>query len=128
MSDLSRRGFLKACAAVTAGALILPSFRLILPNESLLDGEQWIATVRELAAYEIVSDSILIRHDILGPDEQFYCEQRIPQNQRELLAARVRAAMVLEDKMRMQGWTLRDLRPLPIPRGLEHLSLEGLPA
>ena len=127
-SDVSRRGFLKACAAITAGALVLPSLRLILPNESLLAGEQWIATVRELCGYDIYSDEIVLRHDILGPTDQYYCAQRIPPNQRELVTARKIAATLLEDKMRAEGLTIHDLKPLPIPPGFDTYHLDRLPA
>jgi hypothetical protein len=108
--------------------LILPSLRLILPNESLLKGEQWIATVREVSAYSILQDEILLRHDILGPTAQFNCTQTIPLNQRELIAARKVAAILLEDKMRSEGWSLHDLKPLPIPHGFDTYHLDRLPA
>lgn len=129
MMDLSRRGFLKAVAAVTAGALIVPSVRLILPNESLLNGEQWVATVRELTAYEIISDEILLRHDILGPGKQFSCTQRLLPSQTELSIARRMACSLLEGRMRMEGWTVHDLKPLAIPaRWSEPDWLRSLPA
>lgn len=126
--EATRRGFLKLCAGVAAGALIVPSLRLILPNESLLKDERWVATVRELSGYSINTDEILLRHDILGPTGQFNCTQKIPLSQRELIIARKVAATLLENEMRAQGWSLHDLKPLPIPHGFDSYHLDRLPA
>lgn len=114
---LNRRGFLKVCA-VASSAVLLPEFRLVEPQDELLDGENWIATVREVAAYDINTDEILVRHDILGPSDQFSVTNVMPRNAEGLYEVRKTTAIALRDKMREMDWTAADLRPLSMPSGI----------
>lgn len=114
---LNRRGFLKVCA-VASSAVLLPEFRLVEPQDELLDGENWIATVREVAAYDINTDEILVRHDILGPGHQFSVTNVMPCDAEGLHTVRKAAASALRDKMSEVGWTVADLRPLSMPPGI----------
>lgn len=114
---LNRRGFLKLCA-IFSGAALLPAIRLIESQDELLYGEDWIATVREVAAYDINTDDILIRHDILGQSEQLSVMSVMPRDSEGLYRARKTAASALRNKMNELGWTVADLRQLPIPHGV----------
>lgn len=125
--DMTRRGFLKALAtvgAVGAGVIAIPQIRLILPDEPLLAHEKWIANVREIAQYEIASDGIWLRHDIMVKGEHFSVGS-IAHGAGDFAYCRNLAATLLGNVMRQKGWAVHDLEPLPIPRGYQFMDLSG---
>jgi hypothetical protein len=129
MTDLTRRGFLKAIGGLAAGAIVLPSLRLIVPSDQpLLGGEKWLANVRELSHYALNFDAMILRHDILVRGHQFSVDSKLT-DKASLLRSRKQAAVLLGDLIRHNGWTAHDLEPLPIPRGyyghdiIDHLEL-----
>ena len=62
---MDRRHFLKAIGAIT-GSIYVPPFQLVVPEVLIPQGLQWFGTAREVFAYDITTDEILMRHDILS--------------------------------------------------------------
>lgn len=115
--ELTRRGFLKAIATVGAGIIAMPAIKLIVPTkELLLANERWIANVRELVMYDIVRDYFVCRHDILVKDVQIGVDS-ILTGPDAIHVVRESSARLLADKIAHEGWSLSELRPLPIPAG-----------
>lgn len=117
---MNRRGFLKGIAQLTAGAIILPSVRIVLPDEELLIGEQWVASVREIGHFDIhhaSGSAMIVRHDICSGGERWFVEHLI-ESREELPRIRRMSAIRLGEKLIERGWRIDDLMPLPFPRGV----------
>jgi hypothetical protein len=131
--DLSRRGFLKAVGAVTAGSLIVPAFQLILPAEALPVGEQLLGSVRELVQYEIEWDRFAVRFDVASDTTQLGVDFWLPYPtstdwEKLMRDARQQAAKLLHEEMTHRGMRLSDLKTLPIPHGYQHPNWARLAA
>lgn len=116
---ISRRGFLKAVMVGTAGAMILPKLELLVPETDLLDLRGY---VREIAAFDIYSDSYIIRYDALfdqrGMWGQFSVDVHLARP--HIYSARDQAISSLRDRLIRQGVTTSDLLALPMPAGYVH--------
>lgn len=113
----TRRGFLKACAAVAAGAIIIPDFRLIEPDAPLFDGESLVAEVRELVQYSLNYGGLEFLYSIIGPGNNHISVnaflENAPLSAYHLEKVRQPCAAALQREMRARGWKLKDLRPWP---------------
>jgi len=129
--NLTRRGFLKAVGALGAG-LVIPDFRLIVPEQSLLVGESFIAPVRELIepavsctvdeANYIVRHDIIFGHDVGARLWDNYKQATVTSpmaSKHHLQKVRNAAAVLLATCMREHGVMLADLHGLPMPIGYE---------
>ncbi len=67
--ETTRSTFLKLVAATSASALV--PFRLIKNTTPLLEGEQWIAQIRETNTYVIEKDLWIQRYDIRSNEESW---------------------------------------------------------
>lgn len=124
MTDLSRRGFLKAVGIVAAGSLAVPAFSLIVPSVQVPAGNEWLGSARELFQYDISWDRFIGRIEIATSREQLGVDFRIDvtpaeQFHADLAAARKMVAERLKAEMDSRGILLADLRRLPIPDGYE---------
>lgn len=117
---MDRRGFLKACGVVASSALIIPAFRLIVPDQSLLPNERWLVTVRELFQFDLDRQAWIMRMDVLADKVQLGVDCLIGEafpSAKDLVHVREPAALALRNAMEREGLTLADLKPLPIPSG-----------
>lgn len=118
--ETSRRGFLKACGLVAGSAIILPSLRLIVPDQTMLPNELWLATVRETFSFDIYKNCWFMRMDVLAGKEQFGVDcivgSEFPTLD-DLSRIREPAIHVLSDYLRHEGIAFDELRPPPIPVG-----------
>jgi hypothetical protein len=120
MTDVTRRGFLKAIGAITAGSLVIPAFSLITPAAAIPAGLEWFGSARELIQYDIAIDEFFFRIDIATRNEQLGCDFRIRGNtQDQLLANLARARDVATERIRDEAASrsigLADLVRLPVP-------------
>lgn len=126
---MDRRSFFKVVGALTA-AVAMPSAAttLLEATQTIPAGLEQLGLIRELAAYDILSDLILVRYDVFARNvqTQLGVDMRFPRADWESQAAmkrhRALAKQVLEDSMRSQGISWADLEPLKIPAGYQFLS------
>ena len=118
----SRRGFLKAVGAVAAGALIVPSFSLIVATDPVPKSLAWFGSAREIVGYNISVDEYVGRIDILSRrhDLQLGVDFRLRGSNEDeiyahLLEQRQMCADVLKREMDSHGITLADLVKLETP-------------
>lgn len=124
---MNRRSFLKAVGVIGASTILVPSFDLVLPESVIAEDLTWFATVREVCAYDINSDSVLVQHDVLSPFDniQLGITQRVRNrlDANETKEIRRIAADELLKGIKIRGILLSNLRPLPIPTGFSSLEL-----
>lgn len=119
---MDRRSFFKVVGALAA-TVALPSAAttLLEATQPVPAGLAQLGLIRELAAYDLHRDQVLVRYDVfarnvqtqLGVDMRFtsrdWANPELMKGHRDL------ARQVLEDSMRHQGISWADLEPLPIP-------------
>lgn len=126
---MDRRSFFRVVGALTA-AVAVPSVAttLLEATQSVPAGLSQLGLIRELAAYDIGRDLVLVRYDVFARNvqTQLGVDMRFPRADWESQAAmkryRALAKQVIEDSMRHDGIAWSDLEPLPIPAGYQFLS------
>lgn len=116
---MDRRGFLRA-VGLTTGAIFVPDFLLVIPEQNIPQDLSWFATARELIQYDLPTDAVLMRHDILGRETQLFVDQKYGSKEELVLRignARTLAAELLGNEMKRRKMRIDELRPLPIPLG-----------
>jgi len=121
--DISRRYFIKACAAIsalTASGLSIPNFLGVLSYDEPPRNHRWLFSIRELFDYDIKNDSDIVRYDIYAPNKKkrFLVGCRYdPSIKRKEFHKRVRmpALSSLKNRMIEEKIKLSDLKPLPVP-------------
>ncbi len=135
---MNRRGFLACIAALTATSVISPTVQASLNALAENGGEVVHAwpegMMRELMGYDMASDSVFVRYDILfGPgtgsrldapgDQQMHVDFRWPTREESLVnihEQRAVARKVLENSLKEKGATFADLRQMELPPGMSH--------
>ena len=114
---MDRRHFLKAIGVI-AGSIYVPPFQLVIPEAVVPTGLKWFGTVREVFAYDIRNDYLMMRHDILshshktqlGIDFRLYGGALLKE---EIQENRDIAENELFNEMKKRGIKVSDLISLP---------------
>lgn len=129
--NLDRRSFFRVLGALAASTAV-PSIAtsLLEVAQPVPAGLSQVGLIRELAAYDIQKNLVLVRYDVLARNvqTQLGVDIRIPRREWESLEVMERhrgiVKQLLEDAMRHDGISWSDLEPLPIPSG--YLALENI--
>lgn len=114
---MNRRTFFKVMAA-TVAATALPVSWVESDSPAILENNQ-LSLIREITQYDIRNDWIIARWDILTDKSQFSVSMPVI-DEKDLIEKRVIARSMLEEKMKNEGFTWEDLRPLAVPDSLSH--------
>ena len=115
---MNRRDFLKAIGVMTGG-IYVPEFQLILPETPIPEPLEWFGTVREIFAYDLRSDELMMRHDILAKSKltQLHLDHRLrsgdPYLRDSILEARKTSELLLFEAMKERNIKISDLIALP---------------
>lgn len=111
---MDRRTFLKIVSAVPAVTAI-PAYALeFVPQETKITSSQkFIGLMREIIAYDISKDAIVIRHDVYNGQVQIGIDQILPNRKvSSVKKARISAAHILLDEIQKRNIKLSSLKPL----------------
>ena len=113
---MDRRHFLKAIGVIV-GSIYVPPFQLVIPETVIPQGLQWFGTAREVFAYDIRTDEILMRHDVLSHSHktQLHVSYRLDSTnlKEDIEANRKTSEELLLEEMKKRGIKITDLIPLP---------------
>jgi hypothetical protein len=112
---MNRRTFFKVMASAVA-ATALPASWIESDSPAILENNQ-LSLIREITQYDIRNDWIVARWDILTDKSQFFVSMPV-RDEKDLIEKRVVAKAILEEKMKKEGFTWADLRPLAVPDSL----------
>lgn len=116
---MQRRTFLKVIAALT-GAVATPAIATQLVEATEAISTPALGLIREIAAYDIARDELIVRYDIFCKEEQlqlFVDTRLFWKDKAGLEQNRQIAKELLENELKHRGLSWSDLTPLPIPQG-----------
>ena len=122
---IDRRLFLKVVCGGIGLAIISPDELFLssaVPSLGTVQPSLIIGNVREMAAYDIESDSYIVRHDISNGTMQLGVDNKVKRGcnikEYDFKKERESAVKLLLKEMEKRNIKISDLKPLPPPKGM----------